>query len=345
MQAPVPESATPSDLPIDTRRKVSELFTRDELRMLNERSNLRGFLAVGFTWSVIVATLAALGWVADMPPWMSVPCFALGMIVLGGRHLGLAILHHEAAHKSLFRTPWLNDLIGDFLCARPTWNNLRKYREHHFIHHRRTGQADDTDLSLVTPFPTSRASLARKLARDLSGLTGLKSLYGRALMDLGIIKWTVASDVTRLPQEGRSVWSYPGTFIRNASGMLLTNVLFYAVCWASGHPFLYAVWVLSYLTPFPLFLRIRSMAEHACAARSTDMFLNTRTTRAGLLARATVAPIRVNFHIEHHVLPSVPYFRLPLVHRMLRQRGAAKEPPGYLDVLRLVSSRSSQLSR
>ena len=46
----------------------------------------------------------------------------------------------------------------------------------------------------------------------------------------------------------------------------------------------------------------------------------------------------MNYHIEHHVMASVPYFRLPLMHRMLRERGAVGAPPGYLDVLRIVSA-------
>ena len=250
----------------------------------------------------------------------------------------MAILHHEAAHKSLFNTPLLNDLIGDWLCARPIWNDVHKYRTHHFIHHRRTNQADDTDLSLVEPFPTTRSSLLRKLARDLFGLTGIKYLLGRALMDMGVLKWTVANDVVWLSRQGRSWWSYPLSFARNAGGMLLTNALILVACWASGHSWLYGVWVLAYVTPFPLFLRIRSLAEHACTERSSDMFLNTRTTQAGFFARATVAPIRVNYHIEHHVLPSVPYFRLPRLHRLLRERGAVAAPLSYWEVLSIVSS-------
>ncbi len=37
-------------------------------------------------------------------------------------------------------------------------------------------------------------------------------------------------------------------------------------------------------------------------------------------------------------MASVPYFRLPRMHRLLRARHAVPAPPGYLDVLRLVSS-------
>jgi fatty acid desaturase len=331
-------SPAPAELPLDTRRKLSELFSREEIRLLNERSDLMGFGAVGFTWAVIALTAWALTWASRQPLWVEIPAFALGLVVLGGRHLALAILHHEAAHKSLFKTPWLNDAVGDWLCARPTWNDVRKYRAHHFIHHRRTNQSDDTDLSLIAPFPTTRASLLRKLLRDLSGLTGLKYLLGRALMDAGVLRWTVANDIVWLPRTGRTLWSYPRDFCRNAGGMLLTNAALCALCFALGQGWLYGIWVLSYLTPFPLFLRIRSLAEHACTSTSADMFRNTRTTRAGFWARATVAPIRVNFHLEHHVLPSVPYFRLPLLHRMLRERGAVGPPASYLEVLRLVSS-------
>ena len=83
---------------------------------------------------------------------------------------------------------------------------------------------------------------------------------------------------------------------------------------------------------------IRSIAEHGCLARSPDMFRNTRTTRAGWLARMTVAPIHVNYHMEHHLMASVPYYRLPLMHGWLRARTELPTPPGYLDVMRLASS-------
>jgi fatty acid desaturase len=116
------------------------------------------------------------------------------------------------------------------------------------------------------------------------------------------------------------------------------NSLLLGLCWLAGHPWVYGFWVLSYFTPFPLFLRIRSLAEHACTEASLDMFRNTRTTRAGLLARMTVAPLDVNFHMEHHVLASVPYFRLATLHRMLRERGAVPAAPGYLEVLRIVTT-------
>lgn len=184
----------------------------------------------------------------------------------------------------------------------------------------------------------TRRALARKLLRDLGGLTGLKVLFGRLLMDAGVIRWTVANDVQRLPTQGRHWHHYVADALRNMAPMLLANGVLFALLAASGHAWLYGVWVLAYITPFPVFVRIRSMAEHACTEASTDPFRNTRTTRAGWLARLTFAPMQVNHHLEHHLLAAVPYYRLPLLHRLLRERGAVGEPSGYADVLRTVSA-------
>jgi len=324
------------------RRSIGDLLSRDEVRMLSRRSNVRGAVAVLVTWAVIGGVLAGLAHAVTLPLPLAIPAFVLGLVILGGRHLALAILHHEAAHKSLFATSWLNDAVGDWLCARPVWNHLGKYRAHHLKHHARTNQPDDPDLSLIAPFPVRRSSLRRKLWRDALGISGLKFLIGHVLQSAGAIAYTVSSDVVRLPRT--PWWQYVTRFVRNSAGMVLTNAVLVAILALAGHAWLYAVWVLAYVTPYPLFLRIRSLAEHACTARTEDLFENTRTTRAGLLARATVAPIRVNYHLEHHALPAVPFYRLPALHRLLRERGAP-EPPSYRDVLRIVSTRPAQAAR
>ena len=337
-QADPPRYAVP--LQAGRRRKVGEIFTAAEILALTKRSDWRGFWAVGSTWGVIALAFAAMAWASHhLATWQAVIVVLLGMVVIAGRQLGLAILMHEASHGTLFQTKWFNEVLVDWLCARPIWNDLSKYRVHHLQHHSKTGSAEDTDISLIAPFPTTRASLLRKFARDLAGLTGLKFFYGRLMMDAGILKWTIAQELQWLPQEGRSWSDRLTTLARNITPMLLTHMALWAVLHAFGEGWLYGLWVLSYMTPFTLFVRIRSMAEHACTSNSRDTFFNTRTTRAGWLARATVAPMRVHFHIEHHVMASVPYYRLKSMHKILRQRGLVQTPPGYWDVLKLVSGK------
>jgi fatty acid desaturase len=328
----------------ETRQKITDILTREELHALTRRSDLAGLYAVVSTWTVIAATLAVLAWASSLPLVYAIPIFVSGFAVIGGRHLALAILTHEAAHKTLFKTPWLNEVFADYACAKPIWSDIKKYRVHHFIHHSRTGQPDDTDLSLITGLPCSPASLRRKFARDLSGLTGLKLLLGRAMMDAGMIQWTVSNDVKWLPREDKRWWHHMTQLTVNLLPTLAVNSLILTVCWLAGHPWLFAAWFLSYITPFPLFLRIRSLAEHACTEPSTDMFRNTRTTKAGLLARITVAPFHVNYHVEHHVLASVPQHKLELLHNLLRARSAVPPPPTYAEVLRIVTGRRPSLA-
>ena len=129
------------------RRKLGDLLTHDEIRAVSRRSNVMGAFAVATTWLVIAGVFVGLAYAATLPLALAIPAFVVGLVVLGGRHLALAILHHEAAHKSLFANGWLNDAVGDWLCARPVWNDLRKYRAHHLKHHSRTNQPDDPDLS------------------------------------------------------------------------------------------------------------------------------------------------------------------------------------------------------
>jgi len=325
-------SSTPTELPQATRRRLSELFTREEIAQLTARSDWRGASAIVSTWAIIASAFAMLA------IWPNVLTFVLALCIIAGRQLALAILEHEGAHGTLFRTRWLNDVVTDWFCARPIWQNLRKYRVHHLGHHTYTGMPNDPDLSLHARFPTTPASLRRKFIRDLSGYTGLKIMFGLLLMDAEVIQWTVANDIKRLPANDRRWYNYTATALRNMVSMLIANGVLFGILALCGHPMLYLVWGLAYLTPFQFFIRIRSIAEHGCLENTPDMFRNTRTTHAGLIARMFVAPMRVNYHIEHHLMASVPYYRLPLMHRLLRQKNAVPDAPSYLDVMKIAST-------
>ena len=327
---------------MNTRVSVTELFSRDEIKELTTASDLHGAWAVGSTWAIIAATFAGVAYYWEYAPvWVKVLMIAVALAILAGRQLCLAILMHDASHSSLFKTRWLNDVAVDWLCARPIWNDLHKYRAHHMRHHARTSLPEDPDLSLVAGFPVTKKSLLRKFTRDLTGLTGVKFLFGRLLMDLDILEWTVSNDQKRISQNGKTLKDYALSLFKNSSGAVISNAVIFGALWRAGHPGLYALWPLAYTVPFPLFIRIRSMAEHAGMQTSHSALTNTRTTHAGLLARSFVAPIHVNFHQEHHLMASVPYFKLPRMHRVLRERGFVDQPPTYVEVINSLSQKKA----
>lgn len=315
-----------------------------ELASLTERSNIRGMFTVISVWAQIASIFSMMaGAFVYLDLLLAIPVIALGVVLLAGRQLALAIVMHEAAHRTLFKTPWFNDVFTNWFSAKIIWNDVHKFRAHHLIHHSNTMAEFDPDRPVYGGLPVSKASLTRKFLRDLAGLTGLKFLLGRALMSAGYLEWSDAAGIkAKHPPEnivqailnfGRDVW--PTAF---------TNGVMFLILYASGHAWLYACWVLAYLIPFMAFVRIRGMAEHACLEECADTFKNTRTTRAGWLARMTVAPVHVNFHMEHHLLASTPHYRLSKLHLLLRNRGKVPAPPSYTDVLYLASSGHNSLS-
>ncbi|MCF4167641.1 fatty acid desaturase family protein [Zavarzinia compransoris] len=319
---------------MSTAFRLNDAFSRDEIRRFSAKSDLAGWWAVGGTWALIAASFAV------MAIWPHPLTVLLGLIVLGGRQLALSILMHEGAHYSLFKTRVLNDIVADWLCARLVWNDVKRYRRHHIQHHSHTNSDLDPDLSLVAPFPTTRKSLRRKIVRDLIGRTALKRVLGLFLMDIGALTYTVSGGARLVPRNGRSIASYAAEGLRNMGPMLATNAALALVLWAFGAGWTYWVWIAAYMTTYSLFIRIRALAEHACTEMSDHPLRNTRTTRAGILARLTVAPIHVNYHLEHHLMPSAAWYHLPRMHRVLRERNSIGPAPSYPDVLRTVTAKA-----
>ncbi|PAL85557.1 fatty acid desaturase, partial [Acinetobacter baumannii] len=83
------------------------------------------------------------------------------------------------------------------------------------------------------------------------------------LMDLEVMKWTVANDQIWLDRSDTKFVDSAKSIANTSTGALATHLLLYGVLKACGQQRFYWLWPLAYLTPSPLFLRIRSMAEHA----------------------------------------------------------------------------------
>lgn len=291
------------------------VFAADDWRAITTVSRWRGIWLVLHGWMVVA--LAAFGgaaawdfhWLAGL---LATP-FVLA--ILGGRQLGLSILMHDGAHGLLHPNRKTNNWLGQWPTGAATGSDLFTYRAYHLTHHKFTQQPEDPDLSLSAPFPTSRDSLRRKFIRDLTGQTFYKqrrAQFAAALHGAGTTAHTV------------------GRFLVLQAILLTISLLVWG--WT---PFL--LWLAALATSFQLFLRIRNIAEHACTPTgSGDPFTHARTTYAGFIARATVAPYWVNYHSEHHLFMGVPCYHLAATHRLLGTGGYHPKmtlSPNYRDVL------------
>ena len=302
------------------RARPEDFFSPDEWASLTARSHWRGLWLVAHCWGVILAAM----WVGARWP-VTVP---LMVLVIGTRQLGLFILMHDAAHGLLHADRRVNDWVGHWLCS----SNLGAYRPYHLKHHRFVQQTEDPDLILSAPFPITRASLARKAVRDLTGQTFIKQRFGHIAERLA----------RRAPGE-----SAPALFIEELAKdrrFLIGNALGFAVFAAAGDAWVWlAMWLLPMMTWLMLVSRIRNIAEHALIAQNeADPLRQARTTHANLAERMFIAPYGVNHHGEHHMFTAVPCWHLAAAHRALRRQGATERmvtQPGYAQLLRLAAGR------
>src|SRR5262245_37521756 len=146
-------------------------LTSEEIRELRKLSNLQGALSLVVNWGLVAAAMAM---VAIAPAPLLPVVVPLALFVIGGRQLGMAIIMHEAAHRTLFRNRAWNDRCANWLAAYPVYLSLELYRPYHLQHHARTGTEEDPDVGLARGWPVSRASMRRKIIRDLTGITGIK---------------------------------------------------------------------------------------------------------------------------------------------------------------------------
>ena len=312
--------------------EIDAFLDDSEIAQLKQRSDWQGARALLMSWLIIALCLAA----AALQPHPLV-IFA-AVVLIGGQQLALAVSMHEAAHHLLFRSRWANDWAGRWIAAYPVIQDMHRYRRHHLAHHRFTGTGRDPDLSLASGFPISQGSFARKIARDLSGITGVKVLIGSALMLGGVLVYDVSGEGRKADRSGMTRGAKVRQFIEGFRGPVIAQIALFAILWICGAAWTYLIWAGAWLTSLQLFLRIRSISEHAMTPDPYDALNNARTTRAQWWERLLYAPLNVNYHLEHHMLVSAPHWQLPRLHRLLRERGAFDRPaslsPSYVAVLR-----------
>lgn len=287
--------------------KISEHLSADERQHVLRRSDLQAWWLVLSTWAAIFGLLAL---VAAFPHPLTI---FMVWLFLPARQLGLSVLMHEAGHNTLFASRGLNQWVGQWLCALPTLNDLNAYATGHLDHHRLAGTAADPDLPNYRAYPVERQSFWRKVIRDLTGQTGAKLIA--ALVHGGL--------------------SHFGGSMRPGSALLLKQVAVQsalaAVLMLSGAGWVWWLWFGTLMTSYMLVVRLRQVAEHAAVpdALDPDPRFNTRTVVAPRWQRWLMAPHFVNYHLEHHLMPGVPCYRLPAFRALLESKGLLAEVPAF----------------
>lgn len=298
--------------------RLRDILTKEEYDRVTASNNWLGARIVAFDWLVIAATFYL---VASYPNPLTI---LLGIMLLGARQLGLGVIVHETGHRTLFSSRRLNDFCGKWLSGYPVFSNKEAYMRAHLGHHRNAGTENDPDLANYRDYPIGADRLRRKAWRDISGQVGWRRIK------------SIARALRRLPREDGETRQY-------LVGSIIMNCLLFAILAAVGHAWLYLLWIAAFTTSHMLVSRIRQIAEHAAVPNlfDPDPRMNTRTLYISWWERLFIAPHDVNYHLEHHLLASVPVYRLRALHKLLMEKGyyeGIEFERGYINLLKRVAS-------
>lgn len=302
------------------------MLTNQELRSFSQISEFRSTIQIIMDWGLLLAIYTLnLAYPHPVSIILSLPFMAR-------QQMALLVLLHDGSHSRLYKKPWLNDLMTQFFMGGPVFFSLKLYRKTHLKHHRHPLEPDDPDISLTGGFPISARSLRRKLLRDFFGIS-----YFKFMSHFFKLK---RSQQKKVHHEAGTKDRSESIFLSNiflvSSGLLINGGLFF-LAYRFGHPLLYFVlWWLPLITFLQVYLRIRGITEHAGYQPGPDQLILSRTV-INPVETFFFSPNSVNYHIEHHAYPSVPFHNLHKVHKILSERGSL--PPknvylSYKDVVR-----------
>lgn len=295
-------------------RKTPRYLSSKELRRLSTLSQARSLFQIVVEWTSILLVI----WISMK---LSNPFVYLAAVVwIGARMHALAVLMHEGVHYRLFSNRNLNDFVSEVVLAWPLFLTMRMFRVNHFAHHRDPNTVKDPDwMRKQTPdweFPKNRREFVLMMAKDLLGLS--------------------------IPQRLLQVRGYLQSKKSLALGFLFARVIFYLSLIVLLTYFkLWFGFLLYWAIPFATWLNmtahLRSIAEHFAVDDDKSFPSKTRTTLLSPLERLLLSPNNINYHIEHHLYPSVPFYRLPELHQALVKNSEflrhAHVSKGYLQVI------------
>lgn len=279
----------------DCVRDIPRLLSKDEIRDLSRIDSVKFTAAALLEYSLIAAA------VVISQTWWNPVVYVLAVIVIGSRINALGGLMHDAAHYRAYASRSLNDFVGELL-ALPTSASMAGYRNTHFAHHRELNSANDPDWQRNVglkefEFPAPRTSV---LMYFMQYLTGLK--IGAAVG--GFHKNKETRDIPAAVARARLVF-FLGLIAASIALGFWKMLLLY--------------WIVPLLTVFLAIRYLRNVAEHY-AVEHEHVLNESRTVIAPVWELWLIAPWGLNYHLEHHLFPSVPCFRLGELHRLLMTR-------------------------
>src|SRR5579872_5112371 len=251
---------------------------------------------------IVTGALGAWFWGS----WWCVPFFAVYGVLYGS---GGDSRWHECGHRTAFQTQWKNDAVYQLACffmiRNPTiwrWSHTRHHTDTIII---------GRDPEIITPRPPDVVSLLLNIFALKNTVVFFRKVFLHATGRLN------AEEATFVPESERpKVYRTARIYLAIYAAVIAACVYFRSILPAMyiGLPALYGGWFALYC----------GMTQHLGLAEDVlDYRLNSRTVYMNPIFRFLYW--NMNYHVEHHIFPTVPYHALPRLHEAIK----ADCPPPY----------------
>ncbi len=281
------------------RKRMKELMRRSDYPAIRDT----------VIWLGLIGLFAGLG-IAFWGTWWALPFFLAYGLLYGSTSDSR---WHEAGHGTAFKTRWLDQglyQLASFMIMRDptTW------RWSHTRHH--------TDTLVVGRDPEIAVMRPARLARLLVNLVGLVDVpIAFSLLFRHASGRLTAEEADYVPESERHKVYRTARIhlaIYAAAIALAIGLRSWLPVVLIGGPRLYGAFLLYFY----------SSTQHAGMGENVlDYRLNTRTVKMCRVNRFLYW--NMNYHVEHHMFPMVPYYRLPELHEEVSRDCA----PAYPSIL------------
>ncbi|MBL9072168.1 fatty acid desaturase family protein [Tabrizicola sp.] len=281
---------------------------RKLMKDLMQRGDLPAIRDTIILFATMIGSAAAGIWL--WPSWWSAPFWAIYGVLYAS---AMDSRWHECGHGTAFRTRWMNDALYQIACFCMLRNPV-VWRWSHARHH--------TDTIIVGHDPEIIAMRPAVVARLILNFFGLFELWGNGKATLQLIfghmPETTCSFVpaSEQPKAFRIARIWGLIYLSTAAlAVWLGSILPFMVI---GMPILFGSWHMV-MTGY--------MQHLGLAENVLDHRLNSRTVYINPVSRFIYW--NMNYHVEHHMFPMVPYHALPRLHALIRH----DLPPAHPSIL------------
>ena len=283
------------------------LISPKRLRELSGKSDLQGWIGITTRLGAIALNTIALALVWGT--WWAAPLFITQGIQLACLYAGV----HELSHYTVFKNRKLNGFFGRVLAF--TVMVVRNFDRYEHLQHHLYTQSLEKDAEI-------RYSDPHTLKSYLLYLFGISYWYRRIQKILNIAfgenQWAHLSDVQFAEAKKEARQNVAGY-----AAIIALSILFQT-------PAALYFWILPMFS-MKVFQQIQNLTEHTGMPHVENILENTRTIKTNPIWRWLLW--NMPYHTAHHTYPSVPFFRLPQLHREMVEARGGVEPPtvGYIE--------------